>query len=301
MRRLVLIAILSALALLSFLPGSAAAAGIISSLDVSPDSVRDGASAQGTVTLAFPDPEATTVLVFSDTPAATVPATVIVPAGATAATFSIATNAAAPPTIATITAWVGNTPRSRILSINAATPGGPSLSSVSFNPASVTGGSPTTGTVRFNAATDGAVVRLSSSNPAVVQVPSETVVNGGQSSAAFAVTTSAVSATTTVTVSAAWFGVTRTATITVSPGAPAGADTVRITRATWSRGLLRIEATSSNPRAILSVHSRSGSFMFELTNNGGGRYSDQRGWVDNPQRITVRSNLGGSATASTAR
>jgi hypothetical protein len=37
--------------------------------------------------------------------------------------------------------------------------------------------------------------------------------------------------------------------------------------------------------------------MFTLTNNGGGRYSDQRGWVTNPQRITVRSTFGDSASA----
>ena len=41
--------------------------------------------------------------------------------------------------------------------------------------------------------------------------------------------------------------------------------------------------------------------MFSLTNNGGGKYSDQRGFIDNPQQITVRSNFGGSATASTTR
>jgi hypothetical protein len=38
--------------------------------------------------------------------------------------------------------------------------------------------------------------------------------------------------------------------------------------------------------------------MFTLTNQGGGRYFDQRGWVFNPQVITIRSNLGGSATAT---
>ena len=38
--------------------------------------------------------------------------------------------------------------------------------------------------------------------------------------------------------------------------------------------------------------------MFTLTNRGGGRYSDERGWVDNPRQISVRSNLGGSATAN---
>jgi hypothetical protein len=302
MRHVSLLAALSATVVLLVLPSSALTAGSISSLSVSPDSVRNGASSQGTVTLAFADAEPTTVLLFSgDKSVATVPASITLPAGATSGTFTISTNAAAPPTIVQITAWVGNTPRSANLSVNAATPAGPSLTSVSVVPTSLTGGSPATGTVKFTAATDGAMVQLSSSNPAVVQVPSETVVNGRQSSGAFPVTTSAVGSTTTVTITASWFDVTRTTTITVTPGAPAPPDKVAIKTATWKSGLLTVQATSTNPNAILSVHSRSGSVMFTLTNNGGGRYSDQRGWIDNPQQITVRSNLGGSATASTVR
>lgn len=206
--------------------------------------------------------------------------------------------AAAPPTIVQITAWIQNVPRSANLSVNAATPAGPSLSSVSVVPSSLTGGSPATGTVTFTDVTDGAVVGLSSSNPAVVQVPSETVVNGGASSGAFPVTTSAVSATTTVTLTASWFAVTRTTTVTVGPGVPAPPDRVEIEKARWRSGLLTIEATSTNSNAILSVYSQSSSFMFTLTNLGGGRYFDQRGWVFNPQVITVRSNLGGSAPAT---
>jgi hypothetical protein len=95
--------------------------------------------------------------------------------------------------------------------------------------------------------------------------------------------------------------VSRTATLTVSPGAAPADDTVAITRAEWAAGLLRIEATSTNPNAILSVYSESGSFMFTLTNNGGGRYSDQRGFVSPPSIITVKSNFGGSATKTVAR
>jgi hypothetical protein len=37
--------------------------------------------------------------------------------------------------------------------------------------------------------------------------------------------------------------------------------------------------------------------MFTLTNQGGGRYTDQRGFVTNPEQITVKSNLGGAASA----
>ena len=64
------------------------------------------------------------------------------------------------------------------------------------------------------------------------------------------------------------------------------------------RSPLTIEATSTNPNAILSVFGRSGNFMFTLTNNGGGRFSDQRGFVFSPEFITVRSNFGGSASAT---
>jgi len=299
MRRLAVLATISLLAS-ELVASPAHADGIISSLSVFPSSVRDGASATGTVNLIPLDNNPTTILVFSSDPdVAQVPASVIAPAGASTVDFKIATNAAAPATIVQITAWIGNTPRSANLSVNAATPPGPSLTSVSVIPSTLTGGSPATGTVRFTAATDGAVVQLVSGNTALVQVPFETVVNGGASSGAFPVTTAPVTANTPVTITANWFGVSRTTTITLIPGPPAPADVVRITRARWRRGLLTIEATSTNPNAILSVHSQSGSFMFTLTNLGGGRYFDQRGWVFNPNVIVVKSNLGGSATAQT--
>jgi hypothetical protein len=238
------------------------------------------------------------VLLFSSDPnVASVPATVIVPAGATSADFTIASNAAAPEEIVQIMAAVGNVPRTANLSVNAATPGGGQLSSVSVTPASVVGGGGATGTVRFSRAPDGAVVQLSSSNPAV-RVPAEAIVPGGSASGAFAVTTSAVTSTTTATITARWFGITKTTTITVTPGAPPAADTVRITKATWKKGLLTIEATSTNANAILSVFGPTDSFMFTLTNKGGGKFADQRGFVFSPERITVRSNFGGSASAT---
>jgi hypothetical protein len=300
MRRIAVLSTLAVLAAGLFLTSPAHADGSISSLSVFPSQVRDGASATGTVTLIPLDSNPTTVLLFSSDPAvAQVPASVIAPAGATTVDFTINTNAAAPPKIVQITAWIGNIPRMANLSVNAATPAGPSLTSVSVVPSSLTGGSPATGTVVFTGVTDGALVQLVSGDPALVQVPFETFVSGGASSGAFAVTTAPVTANTNVTLTANWFGVSRSTTITLRPGAPAPADVVRITKARWQRGLLTIEATSTNPNAILSVHSQSGSFMFTLTNRGGGRYTDQRGWVFNPNVIVVKSNLGGSATAQT--
>jgi hypothetical protein len=298
MRRLVIPATLLMIAGLLWLPTAASATGIIAALSLSPDTVQNGASSQGTVTL-IPDANPTTVLLFSSDPSvATVPSSVVAAAGQGSVSFSIASNAAAAPTIVQITAAIQNVPRMANLSVNPATPPGPSLSTVSVIPTSLTGGSPATGTVKFTGATNGAIVQLASSNAAILQVPAQVTVNGGAASGAFAVTTSPISAASTATITATWFSVTRTTTVTLTPGQPAPADRVVITKTRWKAGLLTIEATSTNPNAILSVFSQSGSFMFTLTNLGGGRYSDQRGFVFNPQVITVRSNLGGSATAT---
>ena len=145
--------------------------------------------------------------------------------------------------------------------------------------------------------TQGAVVQLSSSAPAIARVPQETVVSANTATSTFNLSTSTVSTPTAVTITARWFGITRTTSITVKPGTPVPADVVRITKATWKKGLLTIEATGTNSNAILSVFSAQGNFMFDLTNKGGGRYADQRGFITNPQQISVRSNFGGSASA----
>ena len=301
MRRRTVLVILAVLGALFALPAAPAeAAGSIGALSINPDSVRAGASTTGTVDLGFPDPEPTVVRFFSSDPsAAQVPVSITIPAGQTSGTFTITSNAAAPPTIVQIMgATSDNISRTHNLSVNAATPAGPSLSSVSFVPTSIVGGQNATGTVRFTAPmVQGAVVQLSSSNPAVARVPQETVVSANTATSTFNLASSGVTTATVVTVTASWFGVTRTASITVAPGTPPKADVVRITKASWKRGLLTIEATSTNVNAILSVYSAAGNFMFDLTNKGGGRYADQRGFIDNPQQITVRSNFGGSASA----
>jgi hypothetical protein len=73
---------------------------------------------------------------------------------------------------------------------------------------------------------------------------------------------------------------------------------VAITEARWKARLLTIEATSTNPNAVLSVYTQSGGYMFTLTNRAAGATSTSAGWVTNPQVMTVSSNLGGSATAA---
>src|SRR5882672_4137996 len=85
------------------------------------------------------------------------------------------------------------------------------LSSLSLNPTSVTGGNSSTGTVMLSgpAPTGGAQVTLSSSNTTAASVPSSVTVAAGATSATFTVSTSAVAASTSVTISAAYGGATR--------------------------------------------------------------------------------------------
>jgi len=289
--------------LLGAAPAVAAAPGALADLTLTPDLVVSGEPVPGTVTLTATATSDTVVSLSStDTSVLTVPANVTVPAGALSAPFTATTIPfTGPGTFACVNGSAGGGSGVDCVNINPV-PSGPVLQSITFAPNPVEGGSPATGTVTFATVTDGASVSLTSSNPAVVQVPASALVRGGEASGAFPVTTSNVSVTTTVTVTGTAFGVTRTGTITVVPATgPPQTDVVRITRATWRRGLLRIDATSTNPNAILSVYlTASDSFMFELTNLGGGRYTATRGWVFNPLQITVKSNFGGTATASTA-
>jgi hypothetical protein len=185
----------------------------------------------------------------------------------------------------------------------------PALKSIALNPSPVVGGSGDTATVTFaSSPSQGAVVLLSSSNAAVAGFQ-ENVLNGdevvvppGQTSATFAVVTTAVATPTQVTITASAFGTTTvSATLTITPGTPV-ADTVRITQATWKRGIETVAATSTSPNAILNVFSPvDGGFEFALTNEGGGRFQAQRPEVNEPDfPIVVESNFGGSATAPVA-
>ena len=80
----------------------------------------------------------------------------------------------------------------------------------------------------------------------------------------------------------------------------ASIDTITITFAQYgtTNRRLQVTATSSNPNAILKVYvTSSGALIGTLTNTGGGNYSGTFKWSTNPLNITVRSNLGGSASA----
>jgi hypothetical protein len=97
------------------------------------------------------------------------------------------------------------------------------LLSVVLSPTTVVGGvSATLNKVNLNgpAPAGGVSVNLSSSDPGVGVPASVMVPAGATASAAFTITTSAVSATASITITATFSGVNKTATLTVSPVAP---------------------------------------------------------------------------------
>jgi hypothetical protein len=94
----------------------------------------------------------------------------------------------------------------------------PALSTLSLSPSSVKGGTSSTGTVTLTgpAPSAGVVVALSS-NSSYASVPSSVTAPGGASSATFTINTPTVTTTRTPRISAVYGGVTRNATLTVTP------------------------------------------------------------------------------------
>jgi hypothetical protein len=81
---------------------------------------------------------------------------------------------------------------------------------------------------------------------------------------------------------------------------PATADTVAIKLAQYrlSTKKLSVQATSTSATATLKVYvTATGQLIGTLTNNSG-KYSGQFKWPTNPQKITVKSSLGGSSLAT---
>src|SRR5713226_3648019 len=140
--------------------------------------------------------------------------------------------------------------------------GAPTLSSVAVNPASVTGGNPSTGTVTLSgpAPSGGAVVSLSSSDLSA-SVPADGVtVPAGATSATFTVTTSPVATSTSVTISASYGGGTQTATLTVSPQtlpvlSSLTLDPPNVTGGTPSTGTVTLDRPASSAGALVSLSS----------------------------------------------
>jgi hypothetical protein len=194
----------------------------LTSLTVNPTGVAAGSTATGTVQLASAAPAGGVAInLGSSLPrTASVPASVTVPAGATSASFTVTTFPSALTTVQ-LSAALNNAFQFASITVGpSAPPPGPALSALSLSPASVAGGTSSTGRVTLSGAapSGGAVVTLSD-NSAATATPSSVTVPAGASSAGFTVTTNPVTAATASTISAVFAGVTRTAALTVNPPA----------------------------------------------------------------------------------
>jgi len=204
-------------------PGS----GTLSSLTLNPTSVNGGSSSTGRATLSGPAPPGGTTVSLgsSNTSVASVPASVTVAAGTAIATFQVATASVANSTQVSISASLsGASQQTASLTVTPTPPSGPALTSLTLNPGSVVGGSPSAGTVMLSAPAPngGALVSLASSNSAVGTVAASVTVPAGATSATFTVNTSTVTTATSIAISASYAGVTRADPITVTPALPPG-------------------------------------------------------------------------------
>jgi len=139
------------------------------------------------------------------------------------------------------------------------------------------------------------VVALSSTDTTVLTVPASVTVAAGASSASFTVSTTTGSVDRAAHVVATANGVSQNAALTVTAGTappPPATDTVRISRAEWADGQLRVDASSSNASATLKVYVTSTGAL--LGTISGGRL--QTNTPSNPGNVTVKSSLGGQAS-----
>ena len=189
----------------------------LSSLSLAPASVLGGATSTAAVGLTGPAPQGGFAfsVTSSNTAAASVPATVTVPAGATSTTFTVTTYAVSALASPKISISTGTTTKSATLSVTAK----PAVSAIALAPAGISSGGTALATVTLNAPAGqgGTVVTVKSSNTAVATVPAAITVPEGAAGGTFNVTGGTVTGSSTASISATAGGVTKNATLTVSP------------------------------------------------------------------------------------
>jgi hypothetical protein len=171
-------------------------------------------------------------LTSSNPVALPVPASVTVPQGLNQQSARIFYGQVTEPTTATVTAtYAGSTKTSTVTVLPT------SLKALGPSPNRITGGSPAPVFVELNGAapSGGAPVALTSSSPLVTPPATVTVHEGGLMEQ-FLVPTSAVSTTTTVTLTATWRGGRATLDITLQPGVPPAVWTLDPATTTGSQG-----------------------------------------------------------------
>jgi|GEM_PF-2612195 len=267
----------------------AAGNGTIGSLSIAPNPVTTGNAAVGTVTITSPASEGGVLInLSSNNLNASVPASIVIPAGQTSGTFPVTTSPVANNQTATITATSANSV-STDLGLNSPGASLGNLGGVTVAPNPVTSGGNATGTVTLEspAPSNGILVTLASNNPHAA-VPPSLVVPSGQTSATFPVTTTAVGAAETATITATSSNAVNT-TLNLNPAEPSLGNLANLvinpnpvksgsaTTGTVSLaapapvGGVRVTLSSANPNAtvpaqlIIAAGQSSGTFTINTT------------------------------------
>ena len=201
-------------------------------------------SVVGTVTLPTPAPPGGTVVELSDTLASAMsPISVKIAEGAVSRNFTIKTVPVSSNQTGYVSATLNGTTVSQPLTIR---PMG--MSSLALTPGTVVGSQPVTGTAKLecNAGPGPVTVDLSSGNPAVAApVAASIVVPQGLSSALFDVTTNAVLAKTSATLSGTANSITKSKVLNVTTAASVSATSLKF-------GNVAVGATSASQVATLT-------------------------------------------------
>jgi predicted secreted protein len=201
----------SATANVSVLPPS------LKSIQLTPASISGGAPGNALITLNGQAPAGGAAINLSSSSAAAAPPAIAnIAAGNTAVAVAVPTNSVAASTPATITAgWNGASVQSQFT----VTPQG-QPTSITLNPATVTGAGGTTGVVTMaGTATTDQFFTVFSSNPSLAQVGNEVMIPAGSTSAGIQITSALVKVQTVVAISVTGGGVTRSANLTLNPSA----------------------------------------------------------------------------------
>ena len=233
-------------------------------LTVSPTSVNGGTSSTGTVTLTgAAGSSGSVVALTSSSSSAVVPSTVTVPAGSSAVNFTITTSTVTATTTATLTGTLAGVSQTATLTINPA-----GLEGLAISPASVQGGTSSTGTITLYAAapTGGSTVSLSSSSSSAT-VPGSVTVAAGATTATFTITTSAVSTSTSATITATLSGTPKTATLTITPASLVSVtlSPTSVVGGSNSTGTVTISGVAPTGGAVVTLASSSGSATLPST------------------------------------
>ena len=245
--------------------------------------VPGGTPATGTVTLNGAAPSGGTVVALSsaNTSLVTVPASVTVPAGQTSVDFTANTQPVTQTTGVNVTASSGGTTVSATVFLVVSR----AVSSVTLSPSTVVGPASSTATVTLRSAapTGNAFVTLASSNTVLATVPNSIVIPSGRTSGTFTVNAAQVTATSTVSISATYENVTKSATLTINPSGGATNPT--------------LSSVSVNPTSIVGGNASTGTVALSAAAPAGGAVVTLS---DNSSAATVPASVTMPAGATSA-